>query len=68
MALIDAYMLRPDPSRPWMNEAERQLFKRLVEGEALSVFRTKKCGSCNDSVPNSKDYCSEACFKRKKTK
>ncbi len=47
------------PGIPWMNEAERTLFKKMREDGTLSYFRTAACRMCKAEILKGKTFCSK---------
>lgn len=66
MGLIDTFLLRFKPGKPYMTGAEAQLFKRLLASGTLTIFRIVRCKTCGGDTYKTKDYCSEACYNARK--
>ncbi len=54
------------PHIVYMNEAERQLFRKMREDGTLSYFRTSACAFCKVEILKGKTYCSKRCMLRRK--
>lgn len=50
------------PNVAYMNEAERQLFKKMREDGTLSYFRTANCRVCKAEILKGKTFCSKRCM------
>lgn len=62
MGLVDTFLLRFKPDKPYMTVAEATLFKRLVADGSLTIFRIVRCKKCGGETYKSKAYCSQACY------
>jgi ribosomal protein L40E len=60
MGLIDTSHVKIKPELPYMTKPEASLFKKLRDGNALSVFRIALCKRCGVEIPQNKTHCSKA--------
>lgn len=49
---------------PYMNGAERELFKKMREDGTISYFRTGACRVCKAEILKGKTFCSKRCMLR----
>jgi len=59
--MIQSYGWKFKADTDYLNQAERNHFKLMMEAGVIGLFRIKGCERCNADIPKGKRYCSKAC-------